>query len=112
DVGPRQVVDGDIVGTAERDEVHPFGAVHVHGDAAHVAGESQSRAIGREVYLLIDIRTVELQCIRAVLTLDNVAAFTRVPDEGVVAGAQEGYVVAAAAVDEVIAVAAEQLVVA
>ena len=46
----------------------------------------------------------------AVLALDGVAAVARVPLEGVVAGAQEGRVVALVAVDEVVAVAAEQRV--
>ena len=46
----------------------------------------------------------------AVLALDGVAAVARVPLEDVVAGAQEGHVVALLAVDEVVAVAAEQQV--
>ena len=44
----------------------------------------------------------------AVLTLDGVAAVARIPLEDVVAGAEEGHVVALLAVDEVVAVAAEQ----
>ena len=44
--------------------------------------------------------------------LDRVAAVARIPDEGVVAGAELRSVVAAAAGDDVVAVAAEQRVVA
>ena len=46
----------------------------------------------------------------AVLALDDVAAVARIPLEDVVAGAEEGGVVALLAVDEVVAVAAEQQV--
>ena len=44
----------------------------------------------------------------AVLALDGVVAVARIPLERVVAGAEEGGVVALVAVDEVVAVAAEQ----
>ena len=42
------------------------------------------------------------QRVDAVLAFDDVAAVARIPDERVVAGAHDGYVVAAAAVDEVV----------
>ncbi len=51
---------------------------------------------------------VEPQRVRAVLALDGVAAVARIPLEHVVAGAEEGGVVALLAVDEIVAVAAEQ----
>ena len=54
----------------------------------------------------VDVRAVEQQRIVAGLALDGVAAIARIPDEGVVAGAELGDVVAATAVDEVIALAA------
>ena len=55
---------------------------------------------------------VEQHRVGAVLALDRVAAVARIPLERVVAGAEEGGVVALLAVDEVVAVAAEQGVVA
>ena len=48
------------------------------------------------------------QTVDAVLALDRVVAVARVPLEHVVAGAEEGGVVAPVAVDEIVAVAAEQ----
>ena len=59
-----------------------------------------------------DVRAVEEHRVDAGLALDGVAAVARVPDEGVVAGAEEGDVVAPVAVDEVVAVAADEHVVA
>ena len=51
---------------------------------------------------------VEQQRVGAVLALDHVAAVARIPLEDVVAGAEQGRVVALVAVDEVVAVAAEK----
>src|SRR5262249_53954140 len=62
--------------------------------------------------LLADVGAVEDHLIVAGLSLDDVAAFARVPDEGVVAVAHVGRILTPAAVDEVIAVAAVQRVVA
>ena len=78
-------------------------AVEVHGDAGDVAREPHAAAIGRDVDLLVDVRAVEQQRVVAGLALDDVAAIAGIPDEGVVAGAEQGHVVAATAVDEVIA---------
>ena len=54
-------------------------------------------------------RAVEQQRVAAGLALDDVAAVARIPHERVVARAQERLVVAAVAVDCVVAVAADQL---
>ena len=54
-------------------------------------------AVGRDVDVLGDVGAVELQRVGAGLALDDVAAVARVPDERVVAGAEEGNVVAVAA---------------
>ena len=70
------------------------------------------RAVGRDVDVLVDVGAVEQHRVGAGLALDDVAAVARVPDERVVAGAQQRHVVAAAAGDQVVAVAAEQHVVA
>ncbi len=55
-----------------------------------------------------NVRAVEQHRVGAVLTFDRVAAVARVPLERVVARTQEGRVVTAIAIDEVVAVAAEQ----
>src|SRR5207248_2960946 len=82
--------------------------VDVHGHAADVAGQPQPAAVGREVDVLADVGPVEHQRVEAVLALDGVAAVARVPHERVVPGPHQGHVVAAAARDQVEAVAAEQ----
>ena len=57
-------------------------------------------AVGRDVDVLADVRAVEQQRVDAGLAFDRVAAVARIPDEGVVARAEQGGVVAAAADDE------------
>src|SRR4029450_12715665 len=47
---------------------------------------------------------------KAVLTLDGVVVVTRVPDERVVACAHQGNVVAVAAVEQIVAFAAQKMV--
>src|SRR5206468_6956364 len=58
------------------------------------------------------VRPVDLDRVEAGLALDGVVVVAGVPDEGVVAGAHEGDVVAVPAVDEVTPLAADHLVVA
>ena len=70
--------------------------------------KQHASAVGRDVEVLVRRRAVEQQRVGAVLALDGVAAVARVPLEDVVAGAEQGDVVALVAVDEVVAVAAEQ----
>ncbi len=107
DVGAGQVVDRDRVGAAERVEVDSLDAVRVHRDVPRVAEEPQPVAVRRQVDLLGRGGAVEHHRVRAVLALDRVAAVARVPDERVVAGAEERDVVAAVAVDRVVAGAAD-----
>ena len=97
EVGAGQVVDGDGVGAAQGVEVDPLDAVEVHRDVADVAGEPDATAVGGDVDLLVDVGAVEEHRVVAGLALDGVAAVAGVPDEGVVAGAQQGDVVAPAA---------------
>ena len=85
-------------------------AVEVHGDVADVAEQPHPSAIGRDVDVLVGVGAVEHERIGAGLTLDRVAAVARVPDEHVVAVAEQGHVVAATAGDDVVAVAADQRV--
>ena len=107
-----QVVDRDVVGAAQRGEVdRARRRCRSIVMLADVAGEAHALAVGRDVDLLVDVGAVELHRVDAVLAFDGVAAVARVPDERVVAGAEERGVVAAAAGDEVVAVAADQRVV-
>ena len=87
-------------------------AVEIHRDTGDVAREPRTGAIGRDVDVLGDVGAVELERVGAGAAFDRVAAVARIPDEGVVAGAELGKVVAAAAGDGVVAVAADQHVVA
>ena len=108
DVGAREVVDRDVVDAALGLELDGLDVVDVHDDVADVAGEEQALAVGQELEVLAGVVAVEEQGVGAVLALDDVAAVARIPLEYVVAGAEEGDVVALVAVDEVVAVAAEQ----
>ena len=69
--------------------------------------QPHAAAIGRDVDVLGDVGAVEHQRIGAGLALDDVAAVARIPDERVVAVAEQGHVVAAAADHGVVAVAAD-----
>src|SRR5262245_53062680 len=97
DVGSGQVVDRDGVGTAQGIDLDMLDAVEVHDDGADVARKPRPLAVGRDVHVLADVGAIEHERIRAGLPLDDVAAVARVPDERVVAGAEQGRVVAAAA---------------
>ena len=108
-VGAGEVVDGDLVGSAEGTEVDGLHVVRVHGDVADVAEEAQPLAVGGDVDALAGARAVEQHRVGAVLAFDGVAAVARIPDEGVVAGAHERQVVASVAVGRVVAVAAEHV---
>ena len=106
DVGPREVVDGNVVGAAKGVESRSVEAVEVHRDIGAVAGRTD--VVRRDVDFLVEVGGVEENGIDAGLALDHVAAVAGVPLEDVVAGAQMGDVVAAVAVDEVVIVAAEE----
>ena len=108
DAGSGEVVDGDDVGTAEGVEVDLLDAVRVHRDGALGAEEAQAFTVRRQVDLLGDVGAVEQHRVGAGLALDGVAAVARIPDERVVAGAQERQVVPSVPVDRVVPVAAEQ----
>src|SRR5262249_39429165 len=103
DVGPGQVVDRDGVGTAQGVDLDALAAFEAHDDGAAVAGQPRSLAVGGDVHVLIDVAAIEHERVRARLALDRVAAITRIPDERVVAVAEQGRVVAAAAGHNVVA---------
>ena len=100
DVGAGQVVDVMVSAPPRALKLDLLDAVEVHRDVADVAEEADAAAVGRDVDVLVGVGAVEEHRVGAGLAFDGVAAVARVPDEGVVAGAQEGHVVAAAAVDE------------
>src|SRR6185295_12069875 len=102
-ISPAEVVDHDVVGAAEGVEIDPLDAVKVHGDGGDVAGETHAPAVGRDVDVLVDVGAIEHERVESGLTLDRVAAVAGVPDEGVVAGAEGGEVVAAAADHSIVA---------
>ena len=108
DVGAGEVVDRDGVGAAQGRKLDVLDAVEVHDDVGDVAGQPHPRAVGRDVDALVDVGAVEHQRVGAVLALDRVVAVTRIPGERVVAGAEEGDVVAPPAGHGVVAVAAEE----
>src|SRR4029450_9535265 len=59
DVGGGEVVDRDLVGSAQGVDLDAFDVVEAHGDFADVAGEPRPAAIGREVHDLADVGAVE-----------------------------------------------------
>jgi hypothetical protein len=106
--GSREVVDHDVVGATYSIDLDLLDPVEVHGDAANVTGEANASPVGGDVHVLADVGTVEHEPIRASPTLDDVAAIARIPDERIVAVAEQGGVVATSADDRVVAVASEQ----
>src|SRR5262249_52077524 len=103
DVRAAQVVDRDGVGAAEGVEVHGLDAVGVHDDAGDVARDPQVVPVRGEADFLGPGRAVEDHRVGPGLALDAVVAVAGVPDERVVAGAEERDVGAVAAVGEVVA---------
>src|SRR5262245_4014687 len=92
-VGAGEVVDRDIVGAAQSMELDTLDAVEVHGDGGDVAGEQRMAAIGRDADGFADVGTAEVECIEPALAIDDVAAVARIPDEHVIAVAEECHVV-------------------
>ena len=108
-VGPREVVDGRQVGTAERLQIDLLDLVDVHHDVPRLPGEASAALRSRgELEDLVPGRAVEDHRVGAVLTFDDVASVARIPGEAVVAGVQVRDVGARVAVDVVVAVSAEQ----
>jgi hypothetical protein len=110
DIGPAQVADHEVVDTAEGVRDDRLDVVEVHRDRGHVAEEAHAPAVGGGVHVLVGVASVEDHLVRAVLTLDDIAAVARVPLERVGSRAEEGDVVALLAVREVVAVSADQQV--
>ena len=108
DVGAAEVADGHEVGAAEGVEVDPLDADGVHGDVADVAEEPEVVPVRGQVDPLGSARAVEQHRVGSGPAQDGVAAVARIPDEGVVACAQDCQVVTPVAVDRVVSVTAEQ----
>src|SRR5262249_52631269 len=100
--------DGDVVRPARGIELDLLDAVQVHRDVGDVPGEEHSRAVSRDADVLVQVRAVEQQRVRASLALHVITAVTRVPDEGVVACAQQRHVRAAHTDHRVVATAPKE----
>ena len=59
---------------------------------ADVAGQPDPRAVGGDIDVLADVRAVELERVGTGLTFDDVAAVARIPDERVIARAEQRHV--------------------
>ena len=108
-VGAGHVVDDDRVGAAQRVERDALDVVEVERDVRDVADEQHARAVGRDVDVLADVGAVEGHGVAVGPALDGVVAVAGIPLERVGAAAQQGDVLAAVAVDEVVAGAADEL---
>ena len=86
--------------------------VQVHRHDPDIAGQADVAAIGRDIDALVAVGAVELECVHASLAVNSVAAIARVPDEHVVTRAKRRHVTPFAAVDDIIAGAADDLVIA
>src|SRR5262249_44334566 len=86
-----------------------FDTIQVHRDVADVSGQQRARAVGGNGDGFGGGGAVELQRIVARLALDDVAAVAGVPDERVVAVAEQRGIVAGTAGHDVGAVAAHQI---
>ena len=112
DGGSGEVVDVDVVDAAQRCELDILNAVDVHNDIADVAEQPRPLAVGGDVDALVDVGAIEDQRIGAGLALNDIAAVAGIPGERVVTVTEQRHVAAATAVDDVIAITADQPVVA
>ena len=71
--------------------------VEIHRDVGDIAGQPGVPAVGRDVDVLVDVGAVEQEGVVTRLPVDRVAAVAGIPDERVVAGTEQGHVVAAPA---------------
>src|SRR5438034_4053932 len=99
---------GGGIGTTPLGQVDLLDSVDVHDDVGHIAEQPQASAVSGQLKVLTDICAVELQRVRASLTLEDVTAIAGVPAEHIVAGTTEQDVIAATADERVVAVATEQ----
>nr|WP_249779420.1 hypothetical protein [Bradyrhizobium sediminis] len=112
DAGTGEIVDRDGVGAARSRNLDALDAVEVHRNGPDVSKKRRAAATGRDIDTFADIGAVELQRVGARPALDHVAAVARIPDEQVVAVAEQRCVIAATTRNGVIAIAADQQIVA
>jgi hypothetical protein len=85
-------------------------STEIHRHVADVTEQARTGAIGRDIDLLCGVGAVEQQCIGAVAAFDDVTAIARIPLERIVSGAKECDVTALIAVNEIVSVAADQVI--
>ncbi len=107
-----QLADVDGVAAIARQDLDALDVVLVHDDVADIARQQHIVATGRERDDLVGARAIELVRVEAALAVDDIAAFTRIPLEAIVAAAHGNVVRAQAAIDEIRAGAADDAVVA
>src|SRR5262249_56221875 len=101
DAGAGETAAPDGIGPAAGGEADLLDTAGVHRDAGDVAGEAQALPVGAEVDLLRNVRAIEFQGVSAALAFHHVAPVARIPEEDVIALAEQGHVVASPAVDQV-----------
>ena len=106
--GAGEVVGRERVGACERPDVDLLERAEVERDAADVAHQPRAQLVGRKPERLVRAGAVEGERVAAGRAVDRVAPVAGVPVEAIVPGAEPAGVVAAPAVDEVVAVARDQ----
>src|SRR5262245_25413568 len=115
-VGSGQIVDCDVVGVLalclELDALDTVEIDGAPGTFEHSGGWLDGGAVGRNLDGLAAIFAAEVKCVEAGSALDNVIAVAGIPDERVVAVAEERCVGAFTSDDRIVAVSALEDVVA
>jgi hypothetical protein len=106
------VVDCNGVCATKNVEINLLDTIEIHRDAGDVTGQQRPCAVGGNINPLVDVCAVEKQNVGAALSLDHIAAVAGIPEEDVVAGAKKCGVIATVAIDDIVAVPADQDVVA
>ena len=102
------IVDGHGVGPASGPCVDRLDVVEIHHDAALCPGEPDPATAWSGGHVLVGPEPVEDQRVGAARALDDIGAVALIPDEGVIARAEECRVGASVAVDDVVAPSADE----
>jgi hypothetical protein len=108
-----EIVQAHRVGAPERPQLELLDAVEIlredpRGEAPDVAMHAHAAGDGRHVDVIVGVRAADEHAVRAGLAFDPIVAQTRVRRVAVVAEAEVGDVIAALALDAIVAVAADQ----
>ena len=103
-----QIADIDVVDAVAREDLDALEVVLGHDDVADVARQEDVVAARGERDVFVCGRAIEFVRIETRLAVDGVAAIAGIPDEQVITVTHECGVVAAIAVDDVVARAARQ----